>query len=100
MRKNLDSSKYLELPHSRAYQRHSIEEIQYRRTFVDWHYYRVLLDSMVNDLYDPKQKQLKLLEEAWSAAENPDTSKPDWKSLIYSDLLNDFLPILRASLFD
>jgi Zn-dependent membrane protease YugP len=24
---------------------------------------------MVGDLYDPKQKQLKLLEEAWSASE-------------------------------
>ena len=90
MPKNPDSSRYLELPHSSAYQRHSIEEIQHGRTFVDRHYYRVLLDSMVNDLYDPKRKQLKLLEEAWSAAENPDTSKPDWKSLIYSDLLNDF----------
>ena len=77
MRKNLDSSKYLELPHSRAYQRHRFEEIQHGRTFVDRHYYHVLLDSMVNDLYDPKRKQLKLLEEAWSAAENSDTSKPD-----------------------
>ena len=77
MRKNLDSSKYLELPHSRAYQRHRFEEIQHGRTFVDRHYYRVLLDSMVNDLYDPKRNQLKLLEEAWSAAENSDTSKPD-----------------------
>ena len=76
MRKKLDPSKYLELPHSRAYQRHSIEEIQHGRTSVDRHYYRVLLDSMVNELYDPKQKQLKLLEEAWSAAENSDTSKP------------------------
>ena len=100
MPKNPDSSRYLELPHSSAYQRHSIEEIQHGRTFVDRHYYRVLLDSMVNDLYDPKQKQLKLLEEAWSAAENPDTSKPDWKSHIYSDLLNDFLPTLRASPFN
>ena len=77
MRKKLDPFKYLELPHSSAYQRHSIEEIQHGRTFVDRHYYRVLLDSMVNDLYDPKRKQLKLLEEAWSAAENPETSKPD-----------------------
>ena len=77
MPKNPDSSRYLELPHSSAYERHSIEEIQHGRTFVDRHYYRVLLDSMVNDLYDPKRKQLKLLEEAWSAAENPETSKPD-----------------------
>ncbi len=82
MRKKLDPFKYLELPHSSAYQRHSIEEIQHGRTFVDRHYYRVLLDSMVNDLYDLKRKQLKLLKEAWSAAENSETSKPDWKSHI------------------
>ena len=64
-----DSSKYLELPHSKAYQRHRFEEIQHGRTFVDRHYYRVLIESMVGDLYDPKQKQLKLLEEAWSSSE-------------------------------
>ena len=69
MPKNPDSSKYLELPHSKAYQRHRFEEIQHGRTFVDRHYYRVLIESMVGDLYDPKQKQLKLLEEAWSAPE-------------------------------
>jgi hypothetical protein len=69
MLKNPDSSKYLELPHSKAYQRHRFEEIQHGRTFVDRHYYRVLIESMVGDLYDPKQKQLKLLEEAWSASE-------------------------------
>ena len=77
MRKKLDPSKYLELPHSRAYQCHRLEEIQHGRTFVDRHYYRVLLDSMVNDLYDPKRKQLKLLEEAWSASENSATPRPD-----------------------
>ena len=69
MPKNPDSSKYLELPHPKAYQRHRFEEIQHGRTFVDRHYYRVLIESMVGDLYDPKQKQLKLLEEAWSASE-------------------------------
>ena len=69
MPKNSDSSKYLELPHSKAYQRHRFEEIQHGRTFVDRHYYRVLIESMVGDLYDPKQKQLKLLEEAWLASE-------------------------------
>ncbi|MBT6729046.1 MAG: hypothetical protein HN867_02415 [Deltaproteobacteria bacterium] len=69
MPKNTDSSKYLELPHSKAYQRHRFEEIQHGRTFVDRHYYRVLIESMVVDLYDPKQKQLKILEEAWSASE-------------------------------
>ena len=100
MPKNPDSSRYLELPHSSAYQRHSIEEIQHGRTFVDRHYYRVLLDSMVNDLYDPKRKQLKLLEEAWSASENSDTPRPDCKSYIYADLPNYFLPILRASPFN
>ena len=100
MPKNPDSSRYLELPHSSAYQRHSIEEIQHGRTFVDRHYYRVLLDSMVNDLYDPKQKQLKLLEEAWSAAENSDTSKPGWKSDIYSDLPDCFLPNLKSMPFN
>ncbi|MAA67331.1 MAG: hypothetical protein CL915_00890 [Deltaproteobacteria bacterium] len=69
MPKNTDSSKYLELPHSKAYQRHRFEEIQHGRTFVDRHYYRVLIESMVVDLYGPKQKQLKILEEAWSASE-------------------------------
>jgi hypothetical protein len=69
MLKNTDSSKYPELPHSKAYQRHRFEEIQHGRTFVDRHYYRVLIESMVVDLYDPKQKQLKILEEAWSASE-------------------------------
>ena len=69
MRKNLDPSKYLELPHSRAYQRHCFEEIQHGRTFVDRHYYRVLMEAMVSDLYDPKRKQLKLLGEAWSSSE-------------------------------
>ena len=48
MRKKLDSSKYLELPHSRSYQRHCFEEIQHGRTFVDRHYYRVLIESLVN----------------------------------------------------
>ena len=47
MRKNPDTCKYLELPHSRAYQRHRFEEIQPGRTFVDRHYYRVLLEAMV-----------------------------------------------------
>ena len=69
MRKKLDPSKYLELPHSRAYQRHRFEEIQHGRTFVDRHYYRVLMEAMVSDLYDPKRKQLKLLGEAWSSSE-------------------------------
>ena len=67
MPKNPDSSKYHEFPHSRAYQRHRFEEIQHGRTFVDRHYYRVLIEAMVSDLYDPKRKQLKLLEEAWSS---------------------------------
>ena len=69
MRKKLDSSKYLELPHSRAYQRHSIEEIQHGRTFVDRHYYRVLMEAMVSDLHDPEQKRRELLEEGWSSSE-------------------------------
>ena len=68
MPKNLDSSKYHELPHSRAYKRHRFDEIQHGRTFVDRHYYRVLIEAMVSDLYDPKRKQLKLLEEARSAS--------------------------------
>ena len=46
MRKNPDPSKYLELPHSRAYQRHRFEEIQHGRAFVDRHYYRVLMEAM------------------------------------------------------
>ena len=69
MPKNPDSSKYHELPHSRAYLRHRFEEIQHGRTFVDRHYYRVLIEAIVSDLYDPKRKQLKLLEEAWSSSE-------------------------------
>ena len=69
MPKNPDSPKYLELPNSRAYQRHRFVDIRHGRTFVDRHYYRVLLESMVNDLYDPKRKQLKLLQEAWLASE-------------------------------
>ena len=69
MRKKLDSSKYLELPHSRAYQRHSIEEIQHGRTFVERHYYRVLMEAMVSDLHDPEQKRRELLEEGWSSSE-------------------------------
>ena len=69
MPKNPDSSKYYELPNSRAWQRHLFKEIPPRRTFVDRHYYRVLIEAMFSDLYDPKQKQLKLLEEAWSASE-------------------------------
>ena len=50
MRKNPDPSKYLELPHSRAYQRHRFEKIEHGRTFVDPHYGRVLIEAMVNDL--------------------------------------------------
>ena len=76
MPKNPDSSRYLELPHSSAYQRHSIEEIQHGRTFVDRHYYRVLLDSMVNDLYDPEQKRRELLQEALSSVDISDLPKP------------------------
>ena len=77
MLKNLDSSKYLELPHSRAYQLHHFEKIQHGCTFVDWYYYRVLIEAMVSDLYDPKRRQFKLLEETWSASENFETSKSD-----------------------
>ena len=76
MRKKLDSSKYLELPHSRAYQRHCFEEIQHGRTFVDRHYYRVLMEAMVNDLYDPEQKRRELLQEALSSVDTSDLSKP------------------------
>ena len=35
MRKNPDTSKYLELLYSRAYQRYSFEEIQQNRIFLD-----------------------------------------------------------------
>ena len=49
MPKNSDSSKYLQLHHSRAYQRHRFEEIQHGRTFVDRHYYRVLIEGMVSE---------------------------------------------------
>ena len=76
MQKNLDSSKYLELPHSRAYQRHRFEEIQHGRTFVDRHYYRVLMEAMVNDLYDPEQKRRELMQEALASVDTSDLSKP------------------------
>ena len=76
MRKNPDTSKYLELPHSRAYQRHRFEEIQHGRTFVDRHYYRVLMEAMVNDLYDPEQKRRELLQEALSSVDISDLPKP------------------------
>ena len=69
MPKNSDSSKYYELPNSRACQRHHFKEMTPRRTFVDRLYYRVLIEAMFSDLYDPKQKQLKLLEGAWLASE-------------------------------
>ena len=76
MPKNPDSSRYLELPHSSAYQRHSIAEIQHGRTFVDRHYYRVLMKAMVNDLYDPEQKLRELLQEALSSVDISDLPKP------------------------
>ena len=67
----MDLSKYLELPIPEHTSAIVLKKSSMDAPFVDRHYYRVLLDSMVNDLYDPKRKQLKLLEEAWSAAENP-----------------------------
>ena len=76
MRKNPDTCKYLELPHSRVYQRHRFEEIQPGRTFVDRHYYRVLMEAMVSDLYDPEQKRRELLQEALSSVDISDLPKP------------------------
>ena len=76
MRKKLDSSKYLELPHSRAYQRHRFEEIQHGRTFVDRHYYRFLIESMFSDLHDPEQKRRELLQEALASVDISDLPKP------------------------
>jgi hypothetical protein len=76
MQKDLDTPKYLELPHSRAYQRHRIEEIQHGRTFVDRHYYRVLMEAMVSDLYDPEQKRRGLLQEARASLDISDFPKP------------------------
>ena len=75
MPKNPDSSRYLELPHSSAYLRHSIEEIQHGRTFVDRHYYRVLMEAMVHDLHDPKQKLRELLQEALASVDISDLPK-------------------------
>ena len=75
MQKKLDSSKYPELPHSRAYQRHCFEEIQHGRTFVDRHYYRVLIESMVSDLHDPEQKRRELLQEAPASVDISDLPK-------------------------
>ena len=76
MRKNLDSSKYFELQRSRAYQRHRFEEIQHGRTFVDRHYYRVLMEAMVQDLHDPEQKRWELLQGALSSVDISDLPKP------------------------
>ena len=76
MRKKFDSSKYLELPHSRAYQRHRFEEIQHGRTFVDRHYYRVLIESMVSEPRDPEQNQRELLQEALASVDISDLPKP------------------------
>ena len=76
MQKKLDSSKYPELPHSRAYQRHCFEEIQHGRTFVDRYCYRVLMEAMVSDLYDPEQKRRELLQEALSSVDISDLPKP------------------------
>ena len=76
MRKNPDSSKYLELPHSRAYQRHRFGEIQHGRIFVDHHYCRVLMEAMVNDLHDPEQKRRELLREALASVDISDLPKP------------------------
>ena len=75
MRKNLDTCKYLELPHSRAYQRHRFEKIQHGRTFVDRHYYRVLIESMVSDLHDPEQRRRELLQEALASVDISDLPK-------------------------
>ena len=76
MRKNSDTCKFLELPHSRAYHRHCFEEIQHGRTFVDRHYYRVLIESMVSDLHDPEQKRRELLQEALASVDVSDLPKP------------------------
>ena len=76
MRKNPDSSKYLELPHSKAYQRHRFEEIQHGRIFVDRHYYRVLMEAMVSDLHDPEQKRRELLQEALASVDVSNLPKP------------------------
>ena len=76
MRKKLDSSKYLELPHSSAYQHHRFEEIQHGRTFVDRHYYRVLMEAMVSDLHDPEQNRRELLQEALASVDVSNLSKP------------------------
>ena len=76
MRKNSDTCKFLELPHSRAYQRHCFEEIQHGRTFVDRHYYRVLIESMVSNLHDPEKKRRELLQEATASVDVSDLPKP------------------------
>ena len=76
MQKNSDTCKFLELPNSRAYQHHRFEEIQHGRTFVDRHYYRVLIESMVSDLHDPEQKRHELLREALASVDVSDLPKP------------------------
>ena len=76
MPKNPDSPKYLELPNSRAYQRHRFVDIQHGRTFVDRHYYRVLIESMVSDLHDPEQNRRELLQEALASVDVSNLPKP------------------------
>ena len=76
MLKNPDSSKYPELFDSRACERHCFEEVQHGRTFVVRHYYRVLIESMVNDLHDPEQKRQELLQEDLASLDISDLPKP------------------------
>ena len=77
MLKNPDSSKYPKLSHSRACQRHCFEEVQHGRTFVGRHYYRLLIESMVNDLHDPEQKRQELLQEDLASLDISDLPKPN-----------------------
>ena len=44
--------------------------------FVERHYYRVLIESMVSDLHDPEQKRRELLQEALASVDISDLPKP------------------------
>jgi len=52
------------------------EEIQHGRTFVDWHYYRVLMEAIAHDLYDPEQNRRELLQEALASVDVSNLPKP------------------------
>ena len=76
MRKNPDPSKYLELYILGHTSTIVCEKILHQCILVGRHYYRVLMEAMVSDLYDPEQKRRELLQEALSSVDISDLPKP------------------------